>query len=640
MACGGIFLYWRKSPMDHMNKTKPITLFFQALRIAPVFAGVLSGVPTAYAGFTQVPAVSTGIHHVQAASIMPQPEVLTGGATAGDFDGDGLVDLFFTRFDGTDLLYKNMGDGSFQDISFASGFTANLPTNGPAAGDIDNDGDLDLYVSVVAGPGVPENRYYLYINDGGGVFTEQAVTRGADISSVTETNGMSIALGDYDRDGYLDAMTSDWLVPTGTSTSRLLNNQGASNPGHFSDVTSAAGLDVYPDTEPEGFDLRFAPRFSDIDGDGNPDIAIAADNVASQLFWNNGDGTFTDGTIAANVGTDRNGMGSTIGDYDGDGDLDWYVTAIEIQNSGVQEPLGNRLYRNEGNRVFSEQTQAAGVDPEGWWWGTTWLDYDNDGHLDLMATNGFPGVFNFDPTTLWHNDGDGTFTMVSVAEGITDTAQGRGLLTLDYDNDGDLDVVVVNHGAAPVFYRNDNNNGNAYLRIKTVGSESNRDGINAKIIIDPDDSITGDEQFREIDGGSNYLSQNEMTAHFGLGDFTGMIDHITIHWPSGTVQQFFDVSANQVLLAQESYLIGDLDGDGFVGINDLNIVLSHWNQSVVFGLHQKGDPSGDGFVGIDDLNEVLGNWNAGSPPTHSGAIPEPTTLALMGLGIFTALRRY
>ncbi|GAB4108886.1 MAG: CRTAC1 family protein [Phycisphaeraceae bacterium] len=592
------------------------------LWIVPVV--MVGPVGSAWGVFTQLPGTQTGVNHVQSVNQYADPRVMTGGAAAGDFDNDGWVDLFFTRIDGPDKLYKNLGNGTFQDVSASAGFTANLPTNGPAFGDIDNDGDLDLYVSAVVPQSATSNRYYLYINNGDGTFTEDAVTRSADITTAVPTSAMSIAFGDYDRDGYLDAMTSDWEVLASQSSSRLLRNQGAANPGHFTDVTAAAGLNVYP----KAYSYRFSPRFTDLDRDGLPDIAIAADFITSQLFWNNGDGTFTDGTIPAGVGIDRSGMGSTIGDYDGDGDLDWYVTAIL---NGTYDPVnnpdfGNKLYRNEGNRVFSEQAYQANVIPQGWWWGTSWLDYDNDGDLDLMATNGWPGPFNTDPTTLFRNNGDGTFTDVTAAEGITDTAQGRGLLTLDFDNDGDLDTVVINYNAEPVFYRNDSANGNAYLRVNTIGTASNRDGIGAKLILDPDSTITGDEQYREVDGGSNFLSQNEMTVHFGLGTHTGTIDNLTIQWPSGIVQQFFDLTPNQTFDAIEAYLAGDLNGDGYVGIEDLNIVLSHWNQTVVSGLHHHGDADGDGFVGIDDLNEVLSNWNAGTPPSAAQVVPEPSAV--------------
>ena len=163
----------------------------------------------------------------------------TGGAAAGDFDNDGWVDLFVTRLNARPLLYRNMGDGTFQDVAVAAGFTVGLPANGPAWGDIDNDGDKDLYVTSSGG-----TRFYMYVNDGNGHFTEQAVQRGADIGGVFRY-GQSVTFGDYDSDGYLDIHTNDWGNDISVSTSRLLHNLGAANPGHFEDVTAAAGLDVY-----------------------------------------------------------------------------------------------------------------------------------------------------------------------------------------------------------------------------------------------------------------------------------------------------------------------------------------------------------------------------------------------------------
>ncbi len=606
----------------------------RGLLTAAVLSG--AGLPKTMAGFTHLPGSVTGLNHVRPASGPTSFLHMSGGGAAGDYDGDGWVDLYFTRFDGPDHLYRNLGNGTFEDVALPAGLAQPYATNGAAFGDIDNDGDLDLYVSGIGpNPDASPNRHYLFINQGDGTFTEEAIARSAHVSLTSSPTGMSVAMGDYDRDGYLDLLTSDWDVPTTLSSSKLLRNEGADNPGHFIDVTSAAGLDVFRKNK----SYRFAPRFSDLDNDGNPDIAIVSDFETSQLFWNNGNGTFTDGTIPAGVGIDTSGMGSTIGDYDNDGDLDWYVTSILFSpTSDPNTNAGNKLYRNEGNRQFTEVAFQLDVMPVGWWWGTSWLDYDNDGHLDLIATNGWFSQFPDDPTTLWHNNGDGTFTNVTLAEGITDTGQGRGLMTLDYDNDGDLDVVVINNDGEPVFYRNDAGNGNAYLKIKTIGTASNRDGIGARIIMDPDTTVIGDEQYREIDGGSNFLSQNEMTAHFGLGPFSGTIDNITIHWPSGITQQFFDINPNQLFEVVEAYLAGDLDGDGRVGMDDLNIVLANWNASVVTGLHRSGDPSGDGFVGIADLNRVLSNWNAGgTPPSASSSVPEPHTVApllmlMLGLG--------
>jgi len=190
------------------------------------------------------------------------------------------------------------------------------------------------------------------------------------------------------------------------STSRLLHNLGAANPGHFEDVTAAAGLDVYrashfysgaSDTNA----YRFSSTFADFDRDGHPDLAIAGDFKTSQLFWNNGDGTFTDGTIAAGVGSDEDGMGTTIGDFDGDGRLDWFISALVDNPPAIEDHSGNRLYRNNGDRTFADQTDLGGVRDSGWSWGTTFLDHDNDSDLDLFVTNGW-GLL--DQSHIYQND--------------------------------------------------------------------------------------------------------------------------------------------------------------------------------------------------------------------------------------------
>jgi hypothetical protein len=177
--------------------------------------------------FTDVTA-SSGINHLQHPRNAPGAGLFrTGGAAAGDFDNDGWIDLYVTRLNGRDLLYRNLGDGTFQDVAVSAGLTASLPTNGPAWGDIDNDGDQDLYVTSSGG-----TRYYLYVNNGDGTFSEQAVDRGAAIAGVTRF-GQGVTFGDYDGDGYLDIHTNDWATEVSLSTSRLLRNLGASNPGHF-----------------------------------------------------------------------------------------------------------------------------------------------------------------------------------------------------------------------------------------------------------------------------------------------------------------------------------------------------------------------------------------------------------------------
>jgi hypothetical protein len=583
--------------------------------------------------YTDVTA-SAGINYLQHPGNAPGAGLFrTGGAAAGDFDNDGWVDLFATRLNARPLLYRNLGNGTFQDVAVAAGFTTSLPANGPAWGDIDNDGDRDLYLTSSGG-----TRFYLYVNNGNGTFTEQAVARGAAISGVFRY-GQSATFGDYDGDGYLDIHTNDWATDISLSTSRLLRNLGAANPGHFEDVTTAAGLNVFrpslfQDGSTDSNAYRYSSTFTDLDRDGHPDLTIAADFTTSQIFWNNGDGTFTDGTLAAGVGTDEDGMGSTLGDFDGDGRLDWFVSALVDVPGGFERHSGNRLFRNNGDRTFTDQTDLANVRDSGWSWGTTFLDHDNDRDLDLFVTNGWDTASS-DQSHLYRND-DGVFTDISNAAGVTDTGMGRGLVSFDYDNDGDLDVFIVNHGAQPILYRNDGGNDNDWLKIKVQGTESNRDGIGTFITVDPDASVVGDEIVREFNAGSNFLSQNELTAHFGLGPSSGNIDLITVVWPNGAMQELTNVSENQVLnLVENAALLGDYNQNLVVDAGDYVV----WRTQLgMMGPGLAADGNGDDMVtslDYDVWKANFGNMTSGASFSAQHApVPEPSTVLLFVVGTF------
>jgi hypothetical protein len=335
-------------------------------------------------------------------------------------------------------------------------------------------------------------------------------------------------------------------------------------------------------------------------------------------------------------------MGSALGDYDQDGDLDWMVTAIFDTPVRVSAP-GNRLYRNDGNRTFTDVTTAAGVRNSGvgqelsWGWGVDFFDYDNDRRLDLAMTNGWASLGDYpnDDTTLRRNNGDGTFSDVTTGSGITDTGQGRGLLTLDYDVDGDLDVVVVNNVGPPILYRNDGGNEGDWLRIETVGTVSNRDGIGARITLTPDLAAPDDIQYREIVSGNSFLSQSEMTAHFGLGEDAQSIDRVVIRWPSGVVQTLSDVTPNQVLTVEEP-LPGDFNGDMAVTSDDLAV----WQGA--FGNASPGaaDVNGDGVADGHDLlfwQRWVGTSTAELASNIS--VPEPCggSLAIAALAFAGAL---
>lgn len=579
-------------------------------------------------GFTNVTAAA-GITHVQTTAELvdglPGPAFMTGGVAAGDYDGDGHTDLIFTRLNDTDIFYRNLGDGTFEQRTATAGFTTPTLTNGITSGDIDGDGDLDLYLT-----GSNDTRNYLYLNDGNGFFTDTGTARVAALADGTSRFGQGASFGDYDNDGHLDLVTSAWGSPAVGNHSRLLRNLGGAQAGQFEDVTAAAGVDAHR----KNIAYRFAPRLVDLDRDGHLDLAVASDFVTSQLFWNDGDGTFTDGTLAAGVGTDRNGMGSTFGDYDGDGDLDWFITNITASPDNPGGTGGwNRLYRNNGDRTFTDVTEQAGVRDSRWAWGTTFFDHDNDGDLDLIATNGWNGTgWQDDRTTLWRND-DGVFTDVSDAMGITDTQQGRGLIHLDYDSDGDLDLVVVNNEAAPVLYRNDNVSGN-HVRFDVEGTASNRDGVGAFLTVTPDLDSPDERMVWEIDGGSSFLSQNEQTAHFGLGDHTGTVDQVTIEWPSGIVQHLFDVSPNQThnILEADSWQSADFNGDGTVDAADYTLLRDTMGSTTDL----RADGSGDGVVGPGDRHLWMTYYGRSGAVVTTATVPEPTAcglVLLVGLGV-------
>jgi hypothetical protein len=536
--------------------------------------------------FTEVAAAS-GISYVQFRTDVPADRYgpvdwHSGGASTVDYDNDGWMDLFVTRGDDAGILYRNLGPDSqsglvmFRDVTAAAGLDHAVHCNGPVWADLDNDGDADLFTSTHGFP-----RYYLFVNNGNGTFSEEGVARGADCTNEVLRYGLSASAGDYDNDGYLDLCVAEWLQysPTCNEKSglRLLRNLGKQKPAHFEDVTVQAGIRMpmhagvtLPQLKTESGEPRpvsMTPRFSDLDGDGLVDLPITSDYETTRLYWNKGDGTFADGTEAGGVKLGMNDMGSTIADFDGDGRLDWFIT--DITWKGVQARDGNHLYLNNGDRTFTDLAGSAGVKKGGWGWGASFLDYDNDSDLDLVSTNGFPmgpgaaetqmgarGGFRDDRAMLWRNNAEGgaatTFSDVSDQVGMRDVGQGKSLVVFDYDNDGDQDVFIANHGMdRPTLYRNDGGNKLPWLRIRTIGSVCNRDGAGALITVT--DPRLKWPLVWEVSRSSNYLGQNEPTAHFGLGEaVTDTVQLVNIRWPSGRRQEFRDVPVRTTLVARES----------------------------------------------------------------------------------------
>ncbi|HJL17058.1 MAG TPA: CRTAC1 family protein [Sandaracinaceae bacterium LLY-WYZ-13_1] len=500
-----------------------------------------------------------------------QIDHMTGGAAVGDVDGDGWPDLYVTNLEGPDRLHRNRGDGTFEEITEAAGlggFAAH--SNGAAFVDIDEDGDLDLYVTVLGGPiEGHDDRFFLFVNDGAGRFTEEALARGAAVDdSGGLRGGASVATGDYDRDGYADLHVNEWVpIPATRPHTRLLHNRGAEAPGHFEDATLAARATTFSQEcwlrTTRCTQYAFASGFADLDGDGWQDLVVAMDFGLSRTFLNRGDGTFALGQRTSSLRGDENGMGSTLGDVDNDGDLDWLVTSIfDPEHTCATEPCtwgasGNRLYENGGDGRFADATDGAGVRDGGWGWGAAFLDYDNDGDLDVVQANGvdypvgrFDDDFNDDATRLWENDGHGGMRERARALGIASRATGKGLLVFDYDRDGDQDVFVVNDGATPALYRNDGGSARPWLRVRCRGAAaggSTSEGLGARVEV----TVDGVTQVREIGSVTHFLGQSERVAHVGLGAGHETVDVLAIRWPSGRVTRMTDVPARQELLVDE-----------------------------------------------------------------------------------------
>jgi hypothetical protein len=496
------------------------------------------------------------------------------GAAIFDYDNDGWPDIFLvngTTLEGfptgeapTNHLYRNNHDGTFTDVTVKAGLNVTGWGQGVCVGDYDNDGWEDLYVTYYG-----KNRLFHNQN---GVFTEVAEKAG--VAGSGKAWGTGCAWVDYDRDGHLDLMIANYVDfdlatapapgerascmwkgvpvmcgPRGLASAKniLYHNRGD---GTFEDVTTKAHID-----RTDGH-YAFSVSTLDFDDDGWPDIYVACDSTPSILYRNNRDGTFTDVGVTAGAafnedGREQAGMGSTIGDYNGDGRLDIFKTNFSDDTS--------TLYRNNGDGTFDDVTTAAGLGlyTKYLGWGTMFLDFDNDGWPDLLLVNGhvYPEVdknnlgSNYEePRILYHNLGKGTFADISAGAGpgINARASSRGLAIGDLWNDGRISAVITNMNALPSLLVNQVRSANHWIAIRTVGTKSNRDGIGARISVTAGARTLVDE----VRSGSSYNSSSDMRVHFGLGLAT-KANSVQIRWPSGLQEHFDNLPADSIHTLKE-----------------------------------------------------------------------------------------
>lgn len=482
--------------------------------------------------------------------------MVAAGVAVGDYNGDGWLDIYLAQGNfGTNKLYENRSQGgsyNFVDVTNNAGVggSSDDKASGPAFVDYDGDGDLDLFVG-----SMEHTPFRVFNNLGDGSFSE--VTANVGLGNISRENSVGVALGDYDQDADLDLFIAHWTftsdeLPTG-STLHLWRNNGDGTFSDVSDESLVTGIIIEA-----AFDYTFAPTFADIDNDDDLDLLVVADAGTSQVLINQGDlggglYTFGYGTDRAVI-TDENGMGSSVADFDNDGDLDWFVTAISLGDEPDSRPTqednagfdlgGNRFYRNDGSGVFSDQTESAGVRKGYWGWAACAADFNNDGFLDVFHVNGMdePGTNAYleDPSRLFINNGDGSFTEYSEPLGIVDRKMGRGVICFDGDQDGDIDIVIANNNDSATLFRNDGGNQLNYLNVAVRGEAPNTQGIGARVYV----STGGTTQFREIHNGNNFVSQNPAEQHFGLNGVM-QVDSVRVAWPDSTETSRNNIDSNQ-----------------------------------------------------------------------------------------------
>ncbi|QBY03376.1 hypothetical protein E2K93_02860 [Thalassotalea sp. HSM 43] len=479
---------------------------------------------------------------------------VAGGLASGDYDQDGDIDIYVVGGNSqASKLYQQQNDGSYIDIAAQAGVQLNGLYSGPAFADTDGDGDLDLFVAAM-----PGFENVLFINDGNGKFSDSN-------SAIAANNAFNIStsFGDFDADGKLDMLLTHYGESLASEPQLLWQNKGDNRFVAIDDSSKLTSIATTHQRDTQNEDYMFTASFADINQDGLQDILVASDHSTSMSMLSQEDGTLSDSSDELNIRIDDlQGMGSSLADIDNDGDLDWFVTSI-TQFDGTSGSLsfsGNKLLKNNGDGSFVDVSYASNTFNGGWGWASCAADFNNDGWIDLFNVNGW--LINSDAAShyeshlndtvaLFLNNKDGNFSRTNINVGLSHQGQGRAVLCSDFDNDGDVDILLTDHTVgknALLYYENQNGNqlGN-YLTVRLSATEHNSQGIGAIVEV----HTRNNKQYRHINLNSNFTSQAPALAMFGVGQHK-QIERIQVTWPDGDIQTVENIAVNQSILIKKT----------------------------------------------------------------------------------------
>lgn len=537
---------------------------------------------------------------------------MIAGGVAADFNNDGYEDVLHLGSLNPNSLFINNKDGTFTEQASDWGIAGPFHSYSASTADFNNDGYIDIFITAFGSTDSPAEagRFMLMQNNGPdakGQWSFTDVAESAGVNRLVQLNawkeGTGSSWGDYDLDGDLDLFVCAYSSLI--AGNRLFRNDGPDTDGvwRFTDMTQQAGL------EHDGV-AGFLPSFIDLNNDRYPELVIIGDAGSSRYFVNNNDGTFTNATSTARGIERANAMGIDIADINNDQRLDFFVSNIRHDFPAVG---GNVLLIQNGDNSFDDQAVISGCVDGHWGWGSLINDFDHDGDKDILETNGFFG-FNGDPVTLFLNDGDTlSFTEAAAECGINHNGQGRGLIRLDSDNDGDIDAVIFNNNQPTAYYRNEiitpkstiTDTHWSRIKLDTYARDTLApQGVGAMITVSTPDN----DYILPIHSNPTYCGSSPIEAHIGLAA-EATINAIRVAWPDGSFTTWTNMPVDQIHTLVASSHPADLDSSGTVDFDDVSAFINRFTARDL-----SADHNGDTEIDFLDISRFISDFRDAMAP--------------------------